>query len=299
METITDFNDLTRRFRALERASGVVVVCPDDEPTVECMLRALAESNVHFTAVTKGNPLPESLTPGERLKVIECDNADAAAAQAVALVHDGEADVLMKGDINTDNLLRAVLNKEHGLLIPGGVLTHIALADAPAYKKLLVFSDAAVIPRPTLEQLRAMVSYDITVSRRLGVASPRVALIHFTEKVNPKFPHTLDYVTLMNEAQEGAFGPDVIIGGPMDVKTACDPHSGAIKGIKSPVGGEADVLIFPNLEAANTFYKTMSLFGGAKMAAMIGGTTAPVVVPSRADSAESKFLSLALACLNL
>lgn len=299
METITDFNDLTRRFRALERASGVVVVCPDDEPTVECMLRALAESNVHFTAVTKGNPLPESLTPGERLKVIECDNADAAAAQAVALVHDGEADVLMKGDINTDNLLRAVLNKEHGLLIPGGVLTHIALADAPAYKKLLVFSDAAVIPRPTLEQLRAMVSYDITVSRRLGVTSPRVALIHFTEKVNSKFPHTLDYVTLMNEAQEGAFGPDVIIGGPMDVKTACDPHSGAIKGIKSPVGGEADVLIFPNLEAANTFYKTMSLFGGAKMAAMIGGTTAPVVVPSRADSAESKFLSLALACLNL
>lgn len=299
METITDFKDLTSRFCALERACRVVVVCPDDEPTVECMLTALSRSKVQFVVVTKGNPLPSALTAGERLRVEECADADSAAARAVALVRDGEADVLMKGDINTDNLLRAVLDKERGLLVAGGVLTHITLAEAPAYSKLLVFSDAAVIPRPNLEQLRAMARYDIEVCRRLGVASPHVALIHFTEKTNPKFPHTMDYMTMIDEAKAGAFGPDVVMGGPMDVKTACDPHSGAIKGINSPVCGKADVLIFPNLEAANTFYKTLSLFGGAKMAAMIGGTTAPVVVPSRADSAESKFLSLALACLNL
>lgn len=299
MEIITGFNELTTRFCALERACRIVVVCPDDEPSVECMLRALEQTRVSFVAITKGNHLPAELAPGPRLTVEHCADADTAAARAVELVRSGQADVLMKGDINTDNLLRAVLNKEHGLLVPGGVLTHIAVADAPRYDKLLVFSDAAVIPRPTLDQLRAMVKYDVAVSHKLGVENPRVALIHFTEKVNPKFPHTTDYVELMKEAADGAFGPGTLMGGPMDVKTACDPHSGAIKGIDSPVGGRADVLIFPNLEAANTFYKTLSLFGGAKMAAMIGGTTAPVVVPSRADSAESKFLSLALACLNL
>ncbi len=297
MESITGFKELTDRFRALERVCRVVVVCPDDEPTVEAMQRCLEQTRVKFIVVTKGNPLPEVLCGSDRITVRECVDADAAAACAVSLIRAGEADVLMKGNINTDNLLRAVLNKECGLLEPGGVMAHIAVAEAPAYHKLIVFSDAAVIPRPELNQFRAMVRYDVEVCRKLGVKDPKVALIHFTEKVNPKFQHTVDYTTLIAEAEAGQFGPGVVLGGPMDVKTACDPHSGDIKGIVSPVCGDADALIFPNLEAANTFYKTLVLFGRGRVAAMIGGTTAPVVVPSRADSGESKFLSLALACV--
>lgn len=115
-------------------------------------------------------------------------------------------------------------------------------------------------------------------------------------KVNEKFPHTLDYVQLKEEARAGKFGA-AFIDGPMDAKTACDSHSGEIKGLSSPVVGNADIMIFPNIESGNTFYKTLSLFGDANMAGMLTGTVAPVVVPSRSDSGNSKFYSLALACL--
>ena len=179
---------------------------------------------------------------------------------------------------------------------PGGVLSHVAVAQIPLYHKLLLFSDAAVIPRPGLLQFRAMIANDIAICRKLGNAQPRVALIHCSEKVNEKFPHTLDYVQLKEEAQLGRFG-SVFVDGPMDAKTACDRHSGEIKGLSSPVIGNADIMIFPNIESGNTFYKTLSLFGDANMAGMLTGTIAPVVVPSRSDSGNSKFYSLALACM--
>ena len=230
------------------------------------------------------------------VRIYEASTPDEAAALAVELVRTGEADILMKGLINTDNLLRAVLKKEVGLLPPGGVLSHVAVAQVPLYHKLLLFSDAAVIPRPTLEQFRAMISRDVALCRELGNEQPRIALIHCSEKVNEKFPHTLSYVHLKEEALQGRFGK-VFIDGPMDAKTACDRHSGEIKGLSSPVVGNADVLIFPNIEAGNTFYKTLSLFGDANMAGMLTGTIAPVVVPSRSDSGNSKFYSLVLACL--
>jgi phosphate butyryltransferase len=219
-----------------------------------------------------------------------------AAQEGVLLVREGHADVLMKGIINTDNLLRAVLNKEHGLLPKGNVLSHITVAQIPTYNKLLFFSDAAVIPNPQLNHLDAMIRYNVDVCRKMGIESPRVALIHCTEKVNEKFPFTLDYVTLKERAEAGEYG-SMFLDGPMDAKTACDAHSGEVKGINSPVVGHADMVIFPNIIAANTFYKTLSLFGDANMAGMLQGTTAPVVVPSRADSGNSKFYSLAFACV--
>lgn len=185
---------------------------------------------------------------------------------------------------------------EKGLLPFGGVLSHLAVAQIPLYNKLLFFSDAAVIPRPTLEQYRAMIKNDVEICRRFGRYEPRIALIHCSEKVNEKFPHTLSYVSLKEEAGKGLFGT-VFMDGPMDAKTACDAHSGDIKGLSSPVIGNADLLIFPNIESGNTFYKTLSLFGDANMAGMLTGTIAPVVVPSRSDSGNSKYYSLALACL--
>ncbi|MDE7387721.1 MAG: phosphate butyryltransferase [Muribaculaceae bacterium] len=297
MESITGFDQLIRQFSAPDNTCTVAVGCPDDEPTIETIGRCLKQTAVNFILITKGNPVDPALTGNHRLTVVDTPDADAAAAKAVELVRGGQADVLMKGNINTDNLLRAVLNKEHGLLPAGNVLTHIAVAEVPTYSKLLIFSDAAVIPRPTLDQFRAMITYDVEVSRKLGRTHTDVALIHFTEKVNPKFPHTLDYATLIEEANRGDFGADVTVGGPMDVKTACDAHSGDIKGITSPVAGKADVLIFPNLEAGNTFYKSVAFLAHGTIAGIIGGTSAPVVVPSRADSAESKFISLALATL--
>jgi len=149
---------------------------------------------------------------------------------------------------------------------------------------------------PTLQQYRVMIKNNLSLCRALGVTQPRVALVHCSEKVNEKFPQTLSYVQLKAEASSGLFA-DVFMDGPMDAKTACDRHSGEIKGLSSPVTGNADMLVFPDIEAGNTFYKTITLFGDANIAGMLTGTKVPVVVPSRSDSGNSKFYSLALACL--
>ena len=290
MEPIQDFSSLVSRLRGLKERKRVVVVCPNDPHTEYVIIRSLREGFADFLLVAD---TPHLLNAEyirhqypDHVRVFEASSPDKAAQEGVLLVKEGHADVLMKGIINTDNLLRAVLNKEHGLLPKGNVLSHITAAQIPTYNKLLFFSDAAVIPRPTLEQFDAMIRYNVAVCRQ----------IHCTEKVNEKFPHTLDYVTLKERAEAGEYG-EMFLDGPMDAKTACDAHSGEVKGISSPVVGHADMLIFPNIESGNTFYKTLSLFGDANMAGMLQGTTAPVVGPSRADSGNSKFYSLALACV--
>ena len=300
MELIRTLSQLVNCLRSSCIRRRVAVVCPNDPHTEYVIIRSLREEIAEYLLVVDADHKEmayslRSASP-DFVRIYEAPTPDDAAALAVELVRTGEADILMKGLINTDNLLRAVLKKDTGLLPPGGVLSHVTVAQIPLYHKLLFFSDAAVIPRPTLEQYRAMITYDVALCRALGNEQPRVALIHCTEKVNEKFPHTLSYVQLKEEALQGHFG-EVFIDGPMDAKTACDRHSGEIKGLSSPVVGNADVLIFPNIEAGNTFYKTLSLFGDANMAGMLTGTIAPVVVPSRSDSGNSKFYSLALACM--
>ena len=300
MELIRTLTQMVTCLRARGIRRRVAVVCPNDPHTEYVIIRSLREEFAEFILVTdvKHTEMSHHLVAAspDFVRLYETSTPDEAAEMAVELVRTGAADILMKGLINTDNLLRAVLNKQHGLLPPGAVLSHITVAQIPLYDKLLFFSDAAVIPRPTLEQYRSMIKNDLKVCRSLGCSEPRVALIHCSEKVNEKFPHTLSYVQLKEEAGEGCFG-QAFIDGPMDAKTACDAHSGEIKGLSSPVVGNADLLIFPNIESGNTYYKTLSLFADANMAGMLTGTTAPVVVPSRSDSGNSKYYSLVLACL--
>lgn len=302
MNPIKNFEELKSHFAALPVKKRVAVVCPSDDHTMEVVERCLRQNLAEFTLC-----LAESSDWAERIASLYPDkidielttSADDAARAAVSDVRSGRSDVVMKGAINTDNLLHAVLNKEEGLLKPGHVLTHMTAAEIPTYHKLLFFSDAAVIPQPDLTQLEAMISYDVAILRNLRIANPQIALIHFTEKTNPKFINTIYYQQIKQLNAEGFFGRGVTIEGPMDVKTACDRHSAEIKHINSTVAGNADLLIFPDLVSANTFYKSISLFAKATMAGIICGADAPVVIPSRADSAESKFFSLALACLAL
>lgn len=300
MSTIQNFDQLINSLHKRQIHKKVAVVCPHDPHTEYVITRSLREGIAEFLLFTTA----EHLTYVERIKMLFPEqveirlatDGDDAARLGVTAVREGEAGVLMKGTLNTDNLLRAVLDKQHGLLPPGKTLSHLTVAQLPGYNKVLFFSDVAVIPRPTLEQYQAILDYDLKICRHLGIEEPRVALIHCTEKTNEKFPHTVSYAALKQQAIEGRYGK-TYIDGPMDVKTACDHHSAEVKGISSPVTGQADLLIFPNIEAGNTFYKTVSLFGQADMAGILTGTLAPVVVSSRADSNESKYYSLILACI--
>lgn len=303
METLKSFEDLLDRYIASGARKRAAIVCPNDDHT-EYVVRRCAEDNlVDLVLLLDGGESADFKAfcqrfPSDSIELVECGDTMSAAREGVRLVHDGEAQVLMKGSLTTDTILRAVIDKDggNGLIEPGHVMSHLTLVEAPVYHKMLMFSDAAVIPAPTLEQFDAMVRYDCDVCRKLGIYRPKIALIHFTEKINPKFTVTTDYVELMARAEVGAYG-EVAMAGPMDVKTACDLESARIKKIASDVVGDADVLIMPDLEAGNTFYKTVSYFGKAHMAGLVTGTTAPVVVASRADSEESKFYSLILACM--
>lgn len=228
---------------------------------------------------------------------IDGDDKEACARQAVALCRNGEADILMKGLINTDVLLRAILDKEKGIIRPGHVLTHVAMAEIPKYEKLLFFTDAAVIPVPTPAQRRQQIHYMNYVCHAMGIEEPRISLIHCAEKVSAKvFPYTTDYLEIIAEAQTGCFG-HCIIDGPLDLKTSLDAVSLHEKGIHSIIDGQADALIFPDIVAGNVFYKTLTLFAYAKTAGVLQGTLCPCVVSSRADSPDSKYYSLALAAL--
>jgi len=277
----------------------VAAVYPHDAHTQEAIEGALRRGFADFilvgrTADLRQLPFVEEFA--DRIKIVDVQDSDEAARVAVRIVRDGNADVLMKGKLNTDNLLRAVLNKEEGILPKGNVLSHITVSEVPNRDKLLIYTDVAVIPDPTIAQREAMIGYLVSLCHSLGIDIPRIALIHFTEKVNPKFPVSTDYVSLKQTAADGRWGK-VIIDGPMDVPTALEPEAGLIKGIVSPIEGQADCLMFPNIQAANVFYKTISHFGGAINAGMLVGTQAPVVLPSRGDSTEGKLASLALACV--
>lgn len=304
MESLKSFEDLLACFKSKGVRRRAAIVCPDDDHTEYVVRRCVKEHLVDLTLVLDGGESAEfreylNSPEAAGIATVSCPDSPSAAARGVQIVHDGQADILMKGSLSTDVILRAVIDKNggNGLIAEGHIMSHLTLVEAPVYHKLFMFSDAAVIPVPGLEDFDAMINYDCKLWRAIGVECPKVALIHFTEKSNPRFQVTTDYQELIARAADNRYGK-IDISGPMDVKSACDRESAAIKHIASPVTGNADLLIMPDLEAANTLYKSVSYFGKARMAGLVTGTTSPVVVCSRADSAESKFYSLVLACFN-
>ncbi|MCI6618644.1 MAG: phosphate butyryltransferase [Prevotella sp.] len=297
METfIHDFNDLLTDLSCQPRRRRVAVVCPDDERTKEAVLHALEMQAIDALLVCCHPLDPKFDSHREHVTVFEVADLTAAAAFGVQLVREGKAEILMKGLVGSDVILRAILNKETGILSPGKVLTHLGVASIPHYPRLLYYTDAAVIPHPTHEQRVAQVAYMADFCRRMGIACPKISLIHCSEKPDAKnFPFVLGFQEIKDMAQQGDFGP-CIVDGPLDLKTSCSRESMDVKGILSPIAGEADALVIPDIESANIFHKSITLFAGADIACLLRGTEVPVVLPSRSDSARTKLLSLALAC---
>jgi len=228
--------------------------------------------------------------------IIDSPDESQASAAAVSLALHGEADIVMKGLVGTDKFLKAVMDRESGLMLPGAVLSYVAALELPSREKLLFLSDPAVIPFPDLKQKIAMAEYAIEMTKKFGIEEPKVALIGASEKPSHHFPYSADYLEMCKLAKDGRFG-ECIMDGPLDLFLACDRASVAIKGVETPVNGEADILLFPSLESSNPFYKGLMLFAGGELAGLIRGTKKPVVVMSRSESERSKYMCIALACL--
>ncbi len=219
-----------------------------------------------------------------------------AAKMSVQLVHEGRGDIILKGKTESSQLLRAVLDKENGLRI-SEVISDVLAYEHPEGLKLL--SDGGINLAPDLNEKIAIVKNAVQVAHALGSPMPKVAMLTAVETVNPKMPATIDaaIISRMNDRKQIT---GCIVDGPLAFDNAVDIEAARIKGIESPVAGLADVLIVPNIEAGNIFGKMLTYYCGYRVAHVVMGTKAPILIPSRADRGELKMLcmAMALACMN-
>lgn len=215
-----------------------------------------------------------------------------AAYKAVQLVSSGQASVLMKGLINTADLLRAVLDKEIGLRT-GRVLSHVAVYEIPGFERLLMVTDGGMNIAPGVKQKADIIDNAADLAHALGNKQPKVAVLAAVEVVNPDMPATIDAAVLAKMADRGQI-KGAIVDGPLALDNALSEEAAQHKGIKSPVAGLADILLVPDIQAGNILGKSMVYIARGKMAGLIMGATAPIVLTSRADTHEAKILSLAL-----
>lgn len=229
----------------------------------------------------------------ESFKIIHKDDLMEAALEAVKLVSTGEADFIMKGILDTSVLLKAVLNKEVGLRTDN-LLSHVMVYEIPAYHKLLLLTDGGMNIEPSLDEKKGILDNAVLVSKALGNKDIKVACLSAKEKVNEKMPSTIDGSKLKEMANEGVFGEGVYVEGPIAFDLAVSKEAASIKGFESPVCGETDILLVPTIEVGNGIGKALTYLAGGESAGIIMGAKAPVVLVSRADSAETKLYSIAL-----
>jgi phosphate butyryltransferase len=232
-----------------------------------------------------------------KFRIVHESDEMQAARKAVSLINDGEGAILMKGLVSTDKYMKAILDKENGLLPPKAILSHITVMENPNYHKLLFFGDVAIIPQPELKDKIAITNYLISAAKALGVKKPKVALLAATEQISPKMQACVDAALISKMADRGQI-KDAFIDGPLALDVAIDKESAEIKKLNSEVAGDADCLVFPNIESGNVFYKTNTKLAKSELGAMLVGAKVPAVLSSRGDTIKTKLYSIALAALS-
>jgi phosphotransacetylase len=229
------------------------------------------------------------------IPIVDAPHSHAAAARAVELVRQGKAELLMKGSLHTDELLGAVVARETGLRT-GRRLSHVFIMDVPTYHKVLIVTDAAINIAPTLEDKVDICQNAIDLAVSLGLARPKVAILAAVETVNSKMPATLDAAALCKMAERGQI-TNAVLDGPLAFDNAISAEAAKIKGIRSEVAGDPDILLVPDLEAGNILAKQLSFLANADSAGLVVGARVPIILTSRADSVRSRIASCAVAVL--
>lgn len=277
----------------------VAVAVAQDDAVLEAVRSAKEQGIADFILVGDTKKIHEVAAKLDvsldGLEIVHEPDDKQAAYRAVSLVSGGQANVLMKGLINTADLLRAVLDKEVGLRT-GRVLSHAAVFDIPGFDRLITVTDGGMNIIPNLQQKADIIQNSVSITKVLGIEPAKVAVLAAVEVVNPDMPATMEAAALAKMADRGQI-KGAVIDGPLALDNAINIEAAKHKGIKSPVAGVADILLVPTIEVGNVLGKSLIYFAGARMAGLILGAAKPVIVTSRADSHESKVMSIALGSL--
>ncbi|RJX27494.1 MAG: bifunctional enoyl-CoA hydratase/phosphate acetyltransferase [Acholeplasma sp.] len=290
--------DLVKRAQLLKK-KRLVVAAANDLPVLEAVVMAKGENLVDAILIGDQNEITTMLKDLKAIlgeyQIIDEKDPQKACEKAVRMVSSGEGDLLMKGFVDTSVILRAALDKEFGLRTPNRI-SHVTLMEIPTYHKLLMMSDGAMNIDPDVNIKQEIIENGVDVLHAIGIKNPKVGMIAAVEKINPKMQATLDAQELIERNQNERI-KGCVIGGPFALDNAINEEAAHHKGITDPMAGDVDFIVMPQIESGNVFYKAMMFLANAKSASVIAGAKKPIVLTSRADSKESKFYSIALACL--
>lgn len=293
---IRNFDELIRKVWNFDKKRKVAVVVAEDQHTLEAVFKAKEDNILDPILIGNKDRIKKILDTKnyslEDESIIDVEDEVAAAYKGVELVKMNRADFIMKGKIQTADLLKAVVHKEKGIRT-GNLMSHFAILEVPTYHKLLVITDGGMVMYPDKEEKKQIIENAVGILTALGYEKPKVGILSAVEKVNPKMQETVDADELKQMNQKGQI-KDCVIEGPISYDLAMNRQSAEIKGFNSPVAGDVDILITPNMTSGNVLAKSLIYSGNSKMAGLIVGAQVPIVLTSRGASTEEKYLSLVL-----
>ena len=276
----------------------LVAAFANDAHTIGAISGAIDKGIVEATLVGDEATIKKVCTEHKidvnKFKIVQEADEWKATLKAVELINKGEGNILMKGLVTSDKYMRAILDKEKGLMSsPNAILSHVSVIEVPAYHKLLIISDVAISPAPDLKQKIAITNYLIQTAQALQIENPKVALLAATEQMSLGMPACIDAAIISKMADRGQI-KGAIVDGPLAMDVCIDKESCEIKKLKSPVAGDADCILFPNIESGNVFFKSSTKFSGGELGAVVFGAKVPCILTSRGDSELTKLYSIAL-----
>lgn len=295
---IKTMQDIVKRAQLLERKTAIVAVA-NDEHVLEAVHMAMLDNIIQAILIGNEAEIKKIMfdlnMDLDNYQIIDISDPVLACEEAVKMISQNKADILIKGMVDSAIILRAALDKEFGMRTPNRI-SHVSVMEIPTYHKILLMSDGAMNIAPDVEIKQEIIENGVAIAHSLGIKMPNVGCIAAVEKVNPKMQATLDAQELILRNQNDRI-KGCIVGGPFAMDNAINKEAAIHKGILDPMAGDVDFLLMPQIESANIFYKSMMFLGNAKSASIIAGAKKPIVLTSRADSKESKFYSIALAAL--
>lgn len=292
---IKNFEQLKDMLRSMPVRRRVAVTPAQDEHTLEAVCRAYQDDMVDPVLIGDEPAIRGILeklgVSAEGITIIHIQDPIESIQKAADLARAGEVDCIMKGRTETGTLMKVLVNKERGIR-KNDTMSLLAFMESPNYHKVFAITDVGLLTYPTKEQKRAAIINAVEAFHALGVEQPKVAIIAAVEKVNPKMKETVEAGEIKEEGVEGC-----IIEGPISYDLAMDPQSAPVKGYESPVAGDADILVMPDIVSGNVAAKTVTVIGGGRTGGVVLGAQVPVLLVSRAASADDKYMSIVLAAL--